>query len=77
MESNFTINKKKLRSDPEENRQFEDFKRKYANAIVYLLSIDIGPSNLKDYLTGAANLKKFESIKKFREGALSLRPKAK
>jgi hypothetical protein len=76
MEAEFGA-KKKMRQDPEENRAFDDFKRKYSNAIVYMLSVNVSPSSLKDYLIAADNSKKFESIKKFREGALQLRPKAK
>lgn len=67
----------KFHKDPEEEREFEELRRKYAYAIVYLLVKNIHQSELRDYLEHPDNIERFEGLKKFRNDILEKRPKAR
>lgn len=74
--SKFTKNKSM--SDPEEDRRFEELRRKYANAVGFLLVKNIKQSELRTYFEGSEeNQRRYTSVKKFRQDIVDARPRAK
>jgi hypothetical protein len=65
-ERSYGIKKKKFKTDPEEQRKFDDLRKKYANALVYLLIKNIMQSELRSYFETEEGLPKYEKLKKFR-----------
>lgn len=67
----------KFQKDPEEERQFDELRRKYAYAVAFLLINNIKQSELRTYLESPVNSKRYESLKRFRVDILEKRPRAK
>lgn len=53
----------KFPRNPEEERIFDEMRRKYAYAIAYLLIRNIKQSELRQYFEKEENLKRYESLK--------------
>ncbi len=72
------IKKTKFPVDVEAEKQFESLKRKYANAIVYLLVRNVPRTDLHHYFQeNEENKRRFQTIKKLRADIIASRPKAK
>lgn len=72
------IKKNKFPVDVEAERKFDGLKRKYANAIAYLLVKNIARRDLKFYFeANDDNRRRFDTIKRFRQEIIDSRPKAR
>lgn len=72
------IKKTKFTVDPEAEARFNDLKRKYANAVAYLLVKNVTRMNLREYFDKSEeNRRRFDTIKRFRQAIIDSRPKAK
>lgn len=72
--------KKKTRFpvDIEADKKFDELKRKYANAIAYLLVKNVRRTDLQNFFSeNDDNKRRFETMKKFRQAIIDSRPKAK
>lgn len=70
--------KSKFPVDVEADRKFDGLKRKYANAVAYLLVKNISRKSLQDYFqTSEENQRRFATIKKIRQEIIESRPKAR
>lgn len=68
----------KLPSDPEEDRRFEELRRKYSNVVGFLLVKNIKQSELRPYFEMSEdNQRRYASVKKFRADIIEARPRAK
>lgn len=62
----------------EVDKEYDDLRRKYANAIAFLLIKGVRQSELREYFEGSEEQrKKFNSLKKFRQSIIDARPKAR
>ena len=70
--------KSKFVSDPESDKKFEELKRKYANAIAFLLVRNVPRLGLKEYFFASEeNRRRFDTIKRLRAQIVEARPKAR
>jgi hypothetical protein len=66
-----------FKTDPVEQRKFDDLRKKYANAIVYLLIKNVQQSSLRGYFNSEDGAPKYEKMKKFRQDIIDARPAAR
>ena len=65
-------------NDPEEEKRFEQLKRKYANAIAFLLVKNVPQSQLRTYFNENEETRlRYDTLKRFRQNLIEARPKAK
>ena len=78
LESSKGIKKSKFPVDIEAEKRFDAIKRKYANAIAYLLANNIPRIGLNEYFQATPeNRKRFDTIKKIRAEVIAARAKAR
>ena len=69
--------KGKFTVDPEEEKRFDNLKRKYANAVAFLLVKNVGQSQLRSYLENEENQAKYQALKSMRQSIIDARKGAK